>query len=66
MTKKELKTYNVLGQKLECQICKNDEFWMRETLMNTPGMTFFGVEWANKSATNYICGACGYVHWFLK
>ena len=33
--------------------------------MNTPGATFFGVEWANKEAQNYICNRCGYIYWFL-
>lgn len=54
------------GLKLECLICKNTNFWTRETLMNTKGMTFLNLDWANKSATNYVCGNCGYVHWFLK
>jgi len=56
----------VKGHQLECQVCKNDTFWERETLMNTPGLTFFGLEWANKRAQNYICDNCGYVHWFLE
>jgi len=28
-------------------------------------MTFFGLDWANKEATNYICENCGYVMWFM-
>lgn len=53
------------GLKLECVICKETLFWTRETLMNTKGMTFLNLDWANKCATNYICNTCGYVHWFL-
>ena len=30
----------------------------RETLMNTPKMTFFKLDWANKKAQNYICNFC--------
>lgn len=63
---KEFKTVLINNHQLICQICGHDRFWHRETLMNTPGMTFFGIEWANKSADNYICESCGYVHWFLK
>ena len=37
----------------------------RTTLMNTKGVTFFGLEWANKAANNYVCDRCGYVLWFL-
>lgn len=54
------------GIKLECAICKNTEFWTRQTLMNTVGLSFFNLDWANKSATNYVCNKCGYVHWFME
>jgi predicted nucleic-acid-binding Zn-ribbon protein len=63
---KEVKEYFIKqGLKLECVICKNTLFWTRTTLMNTSGMSFLGLDWANKNATNYVCNACGYVHWFL-
>jgi len=62
----ESKERIIKGNKLTCSVCKNDKFWFRETLMNTPGMTFLGLEWANKKAQNYICDHCGYVHWFLN
>lgn len=56
----------IKGNKLECPVCKHDKFWAKETLMNTPGMTFLGLEWANKNAQNFICDNCGFVYWFLK
>lgn len=65
-SKYESKQRIIKGNKLECQVCKNDTFWERETLMNTPGLTFLGVEWANKRSQNYICDHCGFVHWFLE
>lgn len=43
------------GHQLKCPICGNTQFWKRRTLMNTPGMTFFGLDWANKQAENYVC-----------
>ena len=64
--KSESKERIIKGNKLECPICHHDKFWTRETLMNTPGMTFFGLDWANKAAKNYICDSCGYVNWFLE
>lgn len=64
-SKPESKQRIIKGNLLECSVCKNDTFWERETLMNTPGLTFLGVEWANKRAQNYICDNCGFVHWFL-
>ena len=50
---------------LICPVCGHEEFWKRKTLMNTPGLTFMGVEWANKQAENLICDACGYIYWFF-
>jgi predicted nucleic-acid-binding Zn-ribbon protein len=54
------------GHKLKCPVCGNKRFWKRKTLMNTPGATFFGVEWANRQAINFVCDSCGYVLWFLR
>ena len=54
------------GKKLECPICKSTLFWTRTTLMNTVGLSFFNLDWANKNATNYVCDKCGYVYWFLR
>ena len=66
MTKKiESKERIVQGKKLKCSVCNNDRFWERETLMNTQGMTFFGLDWANKPAQNFICDNCGLVYWFM-
>jgi len=35
-------------------------------LLNTRGISFLGLDWANKVADNYVCDRCGYVHWFLQ
>lgn len=59
-------TWSIDGKSLICPICANETFWKRQTLMNTPGMTFFGIEWANRQAVNYVCNRCGYVFWFLR
>jgi hypothetical protein len=56
----------IKGNKLKCSICNNDTFWSRETLMNTTRMTFFKLDWLNKSATNYVCNNYGHVLWFMK
>jgi hypothetical protein len=55
----------VLGRKLVCSICENPIFREHSTLLNTPGLTFLGLDWANRSATTYICSRCGYIFWFL-
>jgi hypothetical protein len=54
------------GHKLICPICGNHTFSKRKTLMNTAGLTFLGVEWANKQAASFICDSCGYVMWFMR
>jgi len=63
--KHEATTHEVQGHPLKCPICGYDRFWTRRTLMNTPGMTFLGVEWANKQAENYVCNRCGHILWFF-
>lgn len=63
---KKLESIAIKGNGLTFVICKNDNFWERKTLMNTKGVTFFNLDWANKSAQNYICDNCGYLHWYLK
>ncbi len=56
----------VLGKKLICPICGGDQFHEREALLNTRGMTFFKLDFMNKSATTVICAACGHILWFLE
>ncbi|PHR60621.1 MAG: hypothetical protein COA43_05570 [Robiginitomaculum sp.] len=50
---------------LKCTVCGHDEFSTRKTLLNTKGLTFFGLDWANEEALNYICSSCGFIHWFI-
>ena len=64
--KEDAKPYTIDGKKLARIICKNDKLYHQNTLMNTPGLTFFGIEWLNAEAENYVCNNCGYVHWFLN
>jgi uncharacterized protein YbaR (Trm112 family) len=55
----------VAGRQLVCPFCDHDRFFVRLTLMNTRGATFFGLDWANREADCYICERCGYVYWFM-
>lgn len=54
------------GKQLACLICGHTQFHERDTLLNTRAATFFKLDWANASATNYICAKCGHIHWFLQ
>lgn len=58
--------YEVDGNELSCPVCGHQKFWLRTTLLNTGGMTFFGIEWANRRAKNYVCNRCGYMMWFIR
>lgn len=49
---------------LKCPICGCEEFYDRKTLLNTAGMTYLGLDWANDEATNYVCRDCSYIFWF--
>jgi len=49
---------------LHCLICRGQTFADREIKLNTSGMEFLGMEWANRSGTALICDQCGFVHTF--
>jgi len=49
---------------LECLVCGNNTFVIREGLLNTGWMTALGLDWANRSAKCCICSKCGHIHWF--
>lgn len=53
------------GKELTCLICGGNRFYKREALLNTPGMTFLKLDWANATANCRVCSDCGYIHWFL-
>lgn len=56
---------DVKGHSLTCPICGNTQFRTREAQLNTAVATFFDLDWANKSATCYICSECTHILWFL-
>jgi predicted nucleic-acid-binding Zn-ribbon protein len=56
---------DVDGRQLACLICGAVEFTERPVKLNTTGAEFFGIEWANRTATALICKNCGYVHEFF-
>jgi len=51
---------------LRCQICSGDRFITRDKiLLNTPLVSAIGWDFANRTATCYVCADCGYIHWFV-
>jgi len=55
----------VLGKQLICAVCSYDHFFTRQALLNTAIATFFNFDWANKSATCFVCSNCTHISWFL-
>ncbi|CAI9409071.1 hypothetical protein [Nocardioides sp. T2.26MG-1] len=53
------------GTTLSCLVCGGGRFTRREIKLNTTGLTFMDLDWANRSGEGAICRACGYVHTFL-
>ena len=53
------------GKELTCLVCGGNRFFQRELLLNTPGMTFLKLDWANATAHARVCEDCGFIHWFV-
>jgi hypothetical protein len=58
--------YEVAGKQVQCPHCGGNNFDTGGALLNTTGLTFLGLDWANRSAHLLICTACGHIDWFLQ
>jgi hypothetical protein len=56
----------VARRPFECHVCQGRTFHDREVKLNTTGMEFLNLAWANASAIGLICLTCGYVHLFME
>lgn len=63
--KKEPEIIEVLNKPLICPICSNKKFWVKTAQLNKAVTTFFGFDWADQSATCFVCSECTYIFWFL-
>jgi uncharacterized protein len=63
---KQIHTYQLQGKVVTCPHCQNDQFDEGSALLNTAGMTFIHLDWANRSATILACKRCGQIQWFLQ
>jgi len=64
MASRDPRTLTVLGNPFTCRTCGTDRFYQREIKLQTTGLTFFDLDWLNRSADGAICAACGFVHTF--
>lgn len=58
--------YSVGGQSVLCGHCRCDHFVEGHAQLNTAGMTFLNLDWANRSAAILSCTACGHIEWFYS
>ena len=56
--------YSVEGKTVICPHCGDDQFAIGTALLNTAGMTFVGLDWANRAASTLMCAQCGRIEWF--
>jgi hypothetical protein len=63
----EAVSYTMSNKKIICSHCNNETFFqLPNILLNTPGITFFGLDWANKTASVLVCSNCSKLEWFLN
>ncbi|MEZ0067814.1 hypothetical protein ABIA32_003830 [Streptacidiphilus sp. MAP12-20] len=56
-----------IGDKwITCGFCRGGIFRSREVKLNSSGMEFLGLGWANESVTALICWGCGQVQMFAN
>jgi len=57
--------FEVAGRPVRCLHCGGEWFIEGRAQLNTAGLTFLGLDWANRSAATLACVGCGRVEWFL-
>lgn len=57
--------HSVAGAFVVCAHCRHDRFVEGRALLNTAGMSFLNLDWANRSAATLACTNCGRIEWFL-
>ena len=57
--------FTVAGKAVSCPHCLRDRFVEGRAQLNTAGMTFLNLDWANRSAAILTCTSCGRIEWFL-
>ena len=58
--------YQLVGKKVVCPHCGGTGFAEGSAQLNSAGMTFIGLDWANKSAATLACISCGRIEWFMQ
>ncbi len=56
----------VKGKAVRCPMCNHEWFWEKKVLLNSRGMTFIGLDWANRESRAMVCDDCGHVLFFAR
>jgi uncharacterized protein len=59
-------SFQLEGKSITCPHCGNVQFVKKSILLNTPGLTFLNLDWANKTATTLACTKCSQILWFMR
>jgi hypothetical protein len=57
--------YTVAGKAVTSLHCSHDRFVEGRAQLNTAGLTFLDLDWANRSAATLTCTSCGRIEWHL-
>ena len=57
--------FTAAGKVITCSHCAHDRFAEGHAQLNTAGMSFLNLDWANRSAATLACLRCGHIEWFL-
>jgi len=57
--------FTVAGKVVRCRHCGDDHFVEGRAQLNTAGLSFLNLDWANRSAATLTCTGCGLIEWFL-
>ncbi|CEH32509.1 hypothetical protein TS65_20400 [Aneurinibacillus migulanus] len=58
--------YEAHGIRVICPHCNHNQFDHGYAQLNTSLMTFFNLDFANRSAEILTCDRCGHIQWFNK
>jgi uncharacterized protein len=59
-------SFAVQGKSIVCPQCGSNRFEVGSALLNTAGMTFMKLDWANRQAAILTCNSCTHIQWFLR
>ena len=54
------------GVQVRCPHCGGEDFDLGSAMLNTVGLTFLELDWANRSGNLLICVKCSHIEWFLE